>query len=314
MDILSNVELVALDIRKWSAHKKLTEEDLGLAKGTLPPEQLATLGSIKLVDGTALDKFEAIKKRAFRSCSAVGTRFIAGCWAVPNPRVRELSDILSALKEEYEAALVDLLANYASAIDEQAKRFPAYAHLVRAKAPPAATIQGAISFGFQTFRVSEGQAPESLVAEVGGLADTLAKEIEQEAKLIWASSFEGKAQCGQRALNPLKGLLDKLRSFAWLNPSVSSMASQLETLLVGLPKTGSLVGADFDTVSSFVLLMMSGRLAQHAVGLAQASVAAPAPAAAVTKPAASPVPPAAKPVPAPRSTTKPTFVQSEAFV
>lgn len=308
MDILSNVELVALDIRKWSAHKKLTEEDLGLAKGTLPPEQLATLGSIKLVDSGALDKFEALKKRAFRACSAVGTRFIAGCWAVPNPRVRELVDILAALKEEYEAALVDLLDGYAAAIDDQANRFPTYAHLIRAKAPPALTIQAAIAFGYQTFRVAEGQAPESLAAEVNGLSDTLAKEIEQEAKLIWSSSFEGKAQCGQRALNPLKGLLDKLRSFAWLNPSVSSMATSLESMLISLPKTGSLVGADFDSVRSFVLLMMSGRLAQHAVGLAQAPVVAPTPVVAAAAPAPAP-PPAAKP-----ARPKVAVVQVGAFV
>lgn len=271
MNVLSNVELVSLDIRKWSGLKKLTEKDLGITPGTLPPEELASLGSIRLIDNDALDIFEALKKRARRAATTVGTRFIAGCWAVPNDRVSDLVKVLMEIESEYTAAIGTLLSGYDASLDAQCAKFPQWSHLIREKSPEPAVIEQALAFRFQTFKVAEGSLPDTLTKEVDGLAGTLVREIEVEARNIWESSFEGKTEVTQRALNPMRVLLDKLRSFAWLNPSVKGMSQALEAILVAAPSTGKVSGADFDAVNTGLLLMMSGRLVQHANGLAAAT-------------------------------------------
>jgi len=309
MNLLSQVELVSLDVRKWSGQRKLTETDLGIPEGTMPPEELASLGSIKLITNESIASFEAIKKRARRACTTVGTRFIAGCWAVPLARVQELVEILGLLKAEYESELDVLVRDYDKALDTQCEKFPQWGELIRSKAPGAEVIKAAMSFEYQTFTIGEGQAPQALQSQVASMGGTLSREIEAEAKSIWQSSFEGRAEVGQRALNPMRLLLDKLRSFAWMNPGVAAMAQGLENVLASVPQTGRLIGNDFDKVSGALLLMSSGRFAQHATAM-NASLAGTGPVMPQNVTPATPAPQPAAPAPAkvqaPAPAVKPT--------
>ena len=82
-EILDQVILVKVDANVYGARKKLRKEDLVLADGSkLPPDDLASLGSKKLVDPDKLAVFNRLKKEAERTCLEHGTRFMGG-YAVP---------------------------------------------------------------------------------------------------------------------------------------------------------------------------------------------------------------------------------------
>ena len=57
--ILDELLALHLDIRLWSARKKMTVEDFGGAK--LPPEDLASLGSKRIADPETLRIFGTLK-------------------------------------------------------------------------------------------------------------------------------------------------------------------------------------------------------------------------------------------------------------
>ncbi len=77
--ILDKVVLVKVEANIYGARKKLKKEDLVLADGSkLPPEDLASLGSKRLLDPDQLTVFNRLKKEAERICLRVGTRFLGG--------------------------------------------------------------------------------------------------------------------------------------------------------------------------------------------------------------------------------------------
>ena len=81
--ILDQVVLVKVEANIYGARKKLKKEDLVLANGSkLPPEDLASLGSKRLLDPDQLTVFNRLKKEADRICLRIGTRFLGG-YAIP---------------------------------------------------------------------------------------------------------------------------------------------------------------------------------------------------------------------------------------
>ena len=81
--ILDQMVLVKVDATIYGARKKLKVEDLMLVDGSkLPPEDLASLGSKRLLDPDQLSVFNRLKKEAERICLRIGTRFLGG-YAIP---------------------------------------------------------------------------------------------------------------------------------------------------------------------------------------------------------------------------------------
>lgn len=62
---------------RLTAGKKLRTEDLG-AGVTLPPSELASLGSKKIINSDELKEFENLKRRAVRLLELNGVRFLGG--------------------------------------------------------------------------------------------------------------------------------------------------------------------------------------------------------------------------------------------
>ncbi|MHB8714311.1 MAG: DUF3150 domain-containing protein, partial [Trichloromonadaceae bacterium] len=95
IELIDLFHVVDLEIRLWTARKKLTVADLKLADGSeLPPEKLASLGSKRVMNPEALAPFARLKRRAERESLAVGTRFIGG-YAVPKEKVGHLMGVLA---------------------------------------------------------------------------------------------------------------------------------------------------------------------------------------------------------------------------
>lgn len=277
--ILDKFEAVMIDIRLWSAMKKLTEADLNLAPGTLPPKELASLASIRIVNPETLDVFETLKRRATRLCEKFGVRFLGG-YAIPKDRIAELLPQLQSICDEGEKERADLINNYTRHIDEFCDEWKAYAHIIRAKAPTPASVESKILFSYQVFQVgqpsSSPAAAKTLDRVVGGLADQLAEEIAKVSNDIWETSFKGKSEVKQTAINSLQPVLKKMQSLSFLNPAVGAVAGRLEQVLNDIPKTGKIEGAHFDAVVGVILLMANAdRMRAHAEGLAEALDALP---------------------------------------
>lgn len=128
--ILDQVVLVKVEANIYGARKKLKKEDLVLANGSkLPPEDLASLGSKRLLDPDQLTVFNRLKKEADRICLRIGTRFLGG-YAIPTAAAPDIIAELERIGLDFAAAKKEFLAGYDAAVTDWVVRHPEFAYII----------------------------------------------------------------------------------------------------------------------------------------------------------------------------------------
>ncbi len=256
MNILDNITILVLSVSLWTGRKQLREEDLKLADGSeLPPQRLASLGSKRVMDPAALAPFATFKRRAERAVLAVGTRFLGG-YAVPVEKLDGLMAELDSIRYEYNAAKEDFLSEYDGAVQDWKAQNPGWEEVIARAVESPAYVAGQLSFRVQTFTVNPVEGHETgLETEINGLADQLRHEVRQQARLTWDSSFRGKLEAGQKAVRPIRAMLDKIEGLVFLEPGLNELVTGIRTTLAGLPKTGPIKGADFAALCGVIHLL-----------------------------------------------------------
>ena len=128
--ILEHVVLVKVEANIYGARKKLKKEDLVLADGSkLPPEDLASLGSKRLLDPEQLTVFNRLKKEAERICLRVGTRFLGG-FAIPTEAATGITTELERIAQDFAVAKTGFLAGYDAAVTDWVVRHPEFASII----------------------------------------------------------------------------------------------------------------------------------------------------------------------------------------
>jgi len=128
--ILDQMVLVKVEATIYGARKKLKIEDLMLVDGSkLPPEDLASLGSKRLLDPDQLTVFNRLKKEAERICLRIGTRFLGG-YAIPSTSAPGIIAELERIALDFAAAKTEFLAGYDAAVTDWVVRHPEFAGII----------------------------------------------------------------------------------------------------------------------------------------------------------------------------------------
>lgn len=269
---LDRMVCVHLDISTWSGRKKLRPEDLrGVTDGAIPPEDLASLGSKRIIDPKALAVFHRIWRRAETLLSSVGVRFLGG-YAIPDSELNRVLGEIEKLKAWFENERKQLLVDYDDLIEQWIARHPDWEAIIRKAVTPSGQVSNRIQFRYQAFRVStagpDGTEDAGLAEEAEGLSGRLFREVATMANKTWRESYEGRSEVTQRALNPLRTILKKLRSLEFINPKIAPVADQVENTIDGMPKNGKISGADLSNlVGLFHLISDAERMERHGEGL-----------------------------------------------
>lgn len=253
-NILQNIVVVSLSISLWTGRKKLRPEDIRLGEGgSLPPEKLASLGSKKVMDPARLAPFAACKRQAERACLAVGSRFLGG-YAVPAEKVDALMAELDGIGHNFESEKTTFLAAYNEALGEWCADNAEWSGVIRAAVESPEYIRNQLGFKVATFHLNPVPGHEaSLTEEVEeGLAATLRREIRQAAKVVWEESFSGRTEVGQKAIRPVRAMVEKLDGLSFLSDEANGLAEMGMKVLKGLPISGAIVGPDFAALSGLV--------------------------------------------------------------
>ena len=285
MQVLDSLLALNLDISLWSARKKLQAEDFGGA--TLPPEDLASLGSKKIADPESLRIFSTLKSRAFNFLDRHGVRFMGG-WAIPEAKadviVRELMSIRDLFLEEKER----FLSGYDESIRAWVEKHDAWGDIIRNSTVSSDYVRSRIDFRWQLYKVAPvmQHADNAVVLEAGlaeevtNLGNTLFAEISKEASDIWKRVYAGKMEVTHKALSPLRTLHSKLVGLAFVEPHVMPAADIIKAALDRMPtKKGCITGADLLLLQGVVSMLRDpDTLFEHAhkilAGDAPASVLA----------------------------------------
>ena len=285
MQVLDSLLALNLDISLWSARKKLQAEDFGGA--TLPPEDLASLGSKKIADPESLRIFSTLKSRAFNFLDRHGVRFMGG-WAIPEAKADIIVHELMNIRDAFFQAKKDFLADYDRDIQAWVDRHANWSSIIKDSTVSAAYVDARIDFRWQLYKVAPvmQHADNAVVLEAGlaeevtNLGNTLFAEIAKEAADIQKRVFTGRTEVTHKALSPLRTLHSKLVGLAFVEPHVMPAADIIQAALDRMPtKKGCITGADLLLLQGVVSMLRDpDTLFEHAhkilAGDAPASVLA----------------------------------------
>lgn len=252
--VLDRLLVVNLDVHIWSARKKLLPQDFGGA--SLPPEELASLGSKKVCDPDDLKKFATLKARATTLLERTGIRFLNG-WTIPCDSQTEIDASLGAIRDEFNIAKTDFLRRYEQSVQEWIGRHPGWENIIQNSVVSEDYVRSRLDFKWQMFRIvmPETQSQDNLESDVKSLGDALYNEIAKDASEIWKNCYEGKAEVTRKALSPLKTMYDKLMGLTFIEPRVSPIASLIDSALNYIPAKGPITGATLLMLQGLVSLL-----------------------------------------------------------
>ncbi|HGN3112492.1 TPA: DUF3150 domain-containing protein [Pseudomonas aeruginosa] len=257
INVLSKILLVGIQVNIWSARKKLEAKDLGLDEKTVPPAELASLGTLRSINPEYIQEFEQLRRKAKRTVERMGLRFM-GVVAIPEEKAAAAVAELEAVEKEFHALRDRFLASYDKAVLDWTNRpMPTKAlkeAVVRAIVPKAQVAER-IGFRFSLCRISPDDSPElnkQLVREVQGLHGQLFSEIADTADSLLQKSFSGRDKVGQKAVNCIRRIHEKLLSLAFLDPTVQALADHVQAKLVDFPTKGNVEGAKLQELVSLL--------------------------------------------------------------
>lgn len=260
MQVLDSLLALNLDISLWSARKKLQAEDFGGA--TLPPEDLASLGSKKIADPENLRIFSTLKSRTFNFLDRHGVRFMGG-WAIPEAKADVIVHELMGIRDAFFQAKKDFLADYDRDIQSWISKHDAWGDIIRNSTVSSAYVDSRIDFRWQLYKVAPVMQhtdntvviESGLAEEVTNLGNTLFAEISKEAADIQKRVFTGRTEVTHKALSPLRILHSKLVGLAFVEPHVMPAADIVKAALNIMPQKGCISGTDLLLLQGVVSML-----------------------------------------------------------
>lgn len=250
---------VQLDVHLWSGRKRLKKEQLiekNPELANLPPESLATMGSIKIADPEDLSTFLKYKRDAEKLLKINGLPLL-GAIGIPEGKLEKVYTGLSDLKAKFEARSQKLYRDFDKNITEWRRKDEnaEWAHLIN-DVPTPEYVAGRLAFHFHLARVS---APSSLDSEyntgfnnqMSGLKKELFAEASLEARTLMEKYLMGKNLHGAvtmrekitpKTLGPLRRIGEKFKSFSFLDPAVEPLGKMVDHVLSLMPVEGPITG------------------------------------------------------------------------
>lgn len=268
---------VMLDVHIWSGRRLLEKTDLIHANAEfrkLPEKELANLGSVKICDPEDIKKFQAVKGRAERALKRAGLP-ILGAIGVPESQFEAVHAELVGFQKEFAALEAAFLKSYDDRIaawkTKHILQNPSWSVLFNS-VPTAKHVAGRIGFDFHPYRIEapaddlKPELNERYNEQVGGLKGALLNEVAAEASKLMQSylqkddsngASEKREYVTQKTLGPLKRAGEKLKSFAFLDPTIGPLAEFVEHHLASLPNVGRIDGPDLLKIWSLSLALAS---------------------------------------------------------
>jgi hypothetical protein len=254
--VLDSLLALHLEVNIWTARKKLSPEDF--AGVTLPPEDLASLGSKRVCDPEALRVFGTLKARAVSLLDRHGVRFLGG-WAIPENQADAIVTELGQILQDFNAAKEDFLSRYDESVRDWIAKHAGWEQIIADSTVSADYVRSRMGFLWRLYRIvppnPADPVMEGLKDEVVSLGQTLFGEVSKAATEAWHKCFAGKTEITRKALSPLRTIHQKLSGLSFVEPRVFPVADLIHTAFEHLPKRGRIEGANLLMLQGLVSLL-----------------------------------------------------------
>lgn len=268
---LGNVIVFSLDaISLWSGRRRLKREDIRATDAEIPPKDVASLGSKKIIDPEEISDFEALKKEAHRECAKVGVRFLGG-YAVPESEASTLATALDDIATRFAKRKADFLSDYDTKVNDWVKAHPGWSSMLQEAALNRLDVDGRLQYGYSAFRVSTAAGEDAndplakgLNSEIGGLASQLYSEIAQAAGVVMEKSLLGRDRVTQKILSPVRTIRKKLFGLSFLDRRVIPLIDTIDHILEKLPPAGHIDGMELTALHGLIFILSDvTRMQEH---------------------------------------------------
>jgi len=255
INILDQILLVDLSgIHLWTARRKLKPE---MFEGKTPPSDLASLGSMRVIDPEKLKPFEKIKRKAIKVLEDYGIRFLGG-YAIPQDKIQKVVDELEVLKSQFYDLKTNFMPNYdrwvKEWIDKDWER-QGWRDAIERSVTPKAHVDAGIQFGYAACRVApdgDKHLSATLGSQVRGLSDQLFAETAETAERLLESGLAARGHVTQTTLNTIRKMSTKLKGLMFLSSDVKALAGYIDDLIASLPKSGVVNGSQYNQVVTLI--------------------------------------------------------------
>jgi len=234
----ANVYVLDVPVHSISGTHSITEEDLGLAPGTLPPEDLATLGNLIVVDRKLLAPGEKLRAKKNRYLASVGVKTGVGT-VVTDADLQSTLNRLEEIRKDFYDWKSDFLSRLPAELDKRVAEHPEYAELIRRYSPDLNRIQRRLSFEIDVYKIdvpvtdpNRSVLAKTLNRDANDISKRLIKEIADFVENAHKVSIQKSQKLCKQNMGPLRDtLLPKIKSFQLLDSSLRAVSEHLEAFI-----------------------------------------------------------------------------------
>lgn len=233
---IDNVIVVSTKISLISGTFKITEEDLGLPSGSLPPDELASLGSMKYVDPDILDPGHKIKRQVERTSKVMGLETDIGT-VIPAGNFDEFVTYLEDKKKEFNQFKQTIINQIDSCIADWIAKYPKWEDQIKKKCKDSSYAAKQLDFRYQVFMLScpkndpNNPVSRSVNDFSSGLKDNLFNWVASTIK-SWKGLEDAFQPNGFYPAFHLKKIINvigpKLKKFEFLDGRVSILLAMID--------------------------------------------------------------------------------------
>jgi len=233
-----NVYIVNVTLNLVAGTHSITEDDLGLPKGTLPPPELASLGRLCTVNKELLKLGTALRKKTDRLLASVGVKVGHGTVVAPTD-LQGLSDKLEAIRTEFYDWKQNVVDNFDDELDKWIDENAEYGALIRRYAPDLKRIKrrlcyeiDVVKFAVPTDDPHGDILAKSLARSGNDISKRLKREVADFVTEFHKGSFLETKKLVKQSLGKLRRtLLPKIQSFAALDSTLRPVWQFLESFI-----------------------------------------------------------------------------------
>lgn len=245
----NHLVIINSNLQVWSGTVKVQrEQDLpDVDQDKLPPKTLVSDGRKVLIDSKELAGMESVRKAIERFLKEEGFSFRgAGGIAVTHEKYEEFMAKAPEFEQNFKDALDTLIKRLPEAYQAQEDKYPDWAFMLAQSRPTDTQIRNRCKFGLGIFQLAPPDPKNPGSTGNAYYQDMLDQALPEMLKSISAAAdkqlekVRGKSRMLQSQLDNVRGLVKKLKAFAFLNDDIAPAADALAAVLTKLPLQGTL--------------------------------------------------------------------------
>ena len=236
----------------WSGRKKISPEDLGIDPTSLPPEELVSLGSKKLIDPKKISKFSSFKTRIDNYLLQHGTSFLSG-YLIPDTSLNVVEKKLEEFQKEHEAEKESFLLHATDYFNEWLDKNKEFSHILAGFIPSINELEGKFHLSIKSFKIDMVSCNEELQETI---TSQILEEVAKEANGLYRS-VGNKDRIKRTVLKTVQKIINKIANLSFDDNNLQNLSSQLQLWMDSITSSsGPLVDNDRDALIKMLMMCM----------------------------------------------------------